>query len=125
MHGVYGKNLTADGFNTFALKGTKVVNDCLANGKSMRECARQHFYSAQQVIKGMYAAFAPDWLSVYPGGQIRWIMMEEYKLEPAKHIQVSAYHNLISHMTVHPHVPSLLPITLIITVSRTLACDYG
>lgn len=80
--------MSADGFHAFAEREVAVVTDCLASGKSMRQCARQNFYAAQQVIKGMYAAFAPDWLSVYPSAQLWWILMEEYMEAPTKHIQV-------------------------------------
>ena len=37
---------------------------------SLRDCAVQHFTSAQQVVKGLYAAFLPDWLKVYPRDQV-------------------------------------------------------
>lgn len=94
MYGVYGGELSADGFHSAALKETKYVSDCIDSGKSMRQCARELFDTTQQVVKGMYAAVAPDWLSTYPSDQLRFIVMEEYKQEPTKHIQVPKHHDL-------------------------------
>lgn len=86
--------MSADGFHTYAEQKTGVVSKCMDSGKSMRECARQNFGPAQQVVKGLYAAVAPDWMSVYPADQIRWIRMEEYMQDPASAIKVpSSYHS--------------------------------
>lgn len=94
-YGMNGYDMSADGFHSYAESQISVVNDCVASGKSMRECARQYYGTAEQAIKGMYAAFAPDWMSIYPSEQIHWIRMEDYMVAPTKHIQVSELHPLI------------------------------
>lgn len=97
--------MSADGFHSFAVKETAVVTACVASGKSMRQCARQEYNAAQQVIKGMYAASAPDWMSVYPAAEhIRWIRMEDYMQAPITQIQVphsSAPHDAYAHCRRH------------------------
>lgn len=86
---IYKKyGMTADGFHEFAAKEVSVLNQCLDKGSSIRECARTLFYTAQQLIKGIYAAFAPDWLAAYPANQVTWVRSEDYFANPEHHIQV-------------------------------------
>jgi hypothetical protein len=87
-YGLYGKRMSPDGFHSFAERETGVITACLNAGSSMRTCARLNAHSAQQVVKGMYAAFAADWMSVYPSEQIWWIRMEDYMEAPTTHIKV-------------------------------------
>jgi hypothetical protein len=89
MYGIYQKHgMDVDGFHDFATREVSVIKSCLDEGRSMRECARTSFYAAQQAAKGMYAAFAPDWLAVYPSEQIFWIRSEDYWEDEERQVKV-------------------------------------
>lgn len=88
-HGIYKSyGMTADGFHRFASEEIDAINHCLHFGKSLRECARTLFHTSQQLIKGVYAAFAPDWLAAFPADQIMWIRSEDYFENPELYIKV-------------------------------------
>mmetsp|Transcript_22066 Transcript_22066/g.61109 ORF Transcript_22066/g.61109 Transcript_22066/m.61109 type:complete len:398 (-) Transcript_22066:272-1465(-) len=61
-------------------------NDCVARQGEARCLAH---YSPQQLIKGMYAAFLPYWLSEFPRDQMLIIRTEDYKAAPQQHVQAS------------------------------------
>jgi hypothetical protein len=91
MYGIYGKwGMTREGFHEFATEQIAIVDSCINDGKSMRQCARELFNPAQQVVKGMYAAFVPDWLAEYPSEQILWIRAEDYYAQEEHYLKVSA-----------------------------------
>ena len=46
-------------------------------------------YNPQQLIKGMYAAFLPHWLSVFPRDRLLLLRTEDYKAAPQEHVQVT------------------------------------
>ena len=87
LYGLHGSNMTAASFHESATREVRVVQDCLASGGSMRACARESFGAAQQIVKGMYAAFAPDWLAVYPRNQLMWIKAEDYFADERKYLE--------------------------------------
>ena len=91
MYGGKGAVLSAEGFHAAAQREVGLVSKCIAGGASMRQCARELFGVAQQLVKGMYAAFAPDWLAAYPG-QIMWIRAEDYYADERKYLQVCFLH---------------------------------
>lgn len=88
LYGRTGEPLTAEAFDSIARREVGVVRACLTLGASMRQCARENFSHAQQLVKGMYAAFAPDWLALYPDEQIMWIRAEDYYQDERHHIEV-------------------------------------
>lgn len=91
MHGVGAKGgLDADAFHAAAERQVAAVRQCMQEGASARLCARQSWGAAEQVVKGMYAAFAPDWLAVYPEEQIMWIRAEDYYANERLHLEVRA-----------------------------------
>lgn len=95
LYNLYG-NVTAGRLHELAVHDVGLIESCLEQGNSVRQCARQHFHSAQQLVKGMYAAFAPDWLTAYPAEQIMWIKAEDYYDNEAAYLQVRAHITLMS-----------------------------
>jgi N-acetylgalactosamine 4-sulfate 6-O-sulfotransferase len=88
MYGVHSKDgLSPEGFDTVAQSELSAMNKCLDSHKSIRRCARELFHTAQQLVKGIYAAFVPDWLAVYPRDQIMWIRAEDYYVNERAHLQ--------------------------------------
>ena len=55
MYGGDGTSLSAEAFHATATREVELVAKCVADGASMRRCARELFGAAQQVVKGMYA----------------------------------------------------------------------
>lgn len=101
MYGGAGTVLSAENFHAAAEREVGLVSQCVAGGASMRQCARENFGAAQQLVKGMYAAFAPDWLAAYPAGQIMWIRAEDYYAEERKYLQVLHAQQLV-HLQLQP-----------------------
>jgi hypothetical protein len=88
MYGIHSENgLSADGFDSVAVRELSIMNQCLDSNKPIRRCARELFHSAQQLVKGIYAAFVPDWLAVYPRDQIMWIRAEDYYANERAHLK--------------------------------------
>eukprot|EP00899_Mesostigma_viride_P013848 jgi/Mesvir1/22464/Mv18494-RA.1 len=69
------------GFHKFVEKEIGNFQECMDRHKSVRRCTREGFDASQQLIKGMYAAFLPDWVNVYPEDQLMVIRMEDYGRE--------------------------------------------
>ena len=88
LYGNKAKPLTPEAFDTSARQEVSVIQSCVDGGASMRACVRQHFHAAQQLVKGMYAAYAPDWLAVYPPHQIMWLRAEDYYQDERAHLEV-------------------------------------
>ena len=91
MHGVNAEGgMGPENFHDVAEQQVSVVRKCMDKGASARQCARESFNAAQQIVKGMYAAFAPDWLANYPEEQIMWIRSEDYYANERLHLEVCA-----------------------------------
>jgi hypothetical protein len=88
MYGIHGDTLTPEKFHETAKREVDAVRKCISGGATMRQCARELFHVAQQLVKGMYAAFAPDWLAAFPREQVMWIRAEDYYADDRKHLQV-------------------------------------
>ncbi len=43
-------------------------------------------YNPQQLVKGMYAEFLPDWLRVWPRDQLLLLRNEDYKVSQKEHM---------------------------------------
>jgi hypothetical protein len=39
-------------------------------------------------VKGIYAAFAPDWLAAFPANQLLWVKAEDYYRDERRYIRV-------------------------------------
>ncbi|KAK3267182.1 hypothetical protein CYMTET_24250 [Cymbomonas tetramitiformis] len=70
-----GPNLSAEGFDKYAHRVVNTWNTCLKNHPKA-SCI--HAFNPQQLIKGMYAEFFPDWLAHFPKDQLLVIKFEEY-----------------------------------------------
>lgn len=88
MYGNAQSNLSPERFHEAAKSDVAVVRQCLEKGGNMRRCARESFGPAQQLVKGMYAAFAPDWLAAWPKEQLLWIRAEDYYADERGHLEV-------------------------------------
>jgi hypothetical protein len=88
LYGNPSSIVTPESFHSSVEEEVHTVTTCVERGSSMRKCARQSYGTAQQLVKGMYAAFAPDWLAVYPPEQIMWIRAEDYYADERSRLQV-------------------------------------
>eukprot|EP00887_Chlorella_sp_A99_P007481 scaffold2.g7481.t1 len=69
LYNIYkGYGMSAEGFHRFAQDQVKLLWRCLESS-NLRQCAVHNYGPAQQLVKGIYAAFMPDWLSHYPREQ--------------------------------------------------------
>ena len=87
LYNLYG-NMTAQRLHKLAKHDINLIQQCKKQGESVRQCARKHFHGAQQLVKGMYAVFAPDWLAAYPSEQIMWIRSEDYYGNETAYVKV-------------------------------------
>jgi len=67
---------------------TAAFEDCAARNAE-RRCARTLFDGAQQLVKGLYAAFLPDWLGAFPPHQFLILRLEDYERRPAPHLRAA------------------------------------
>jgi hypothetical protein len=88
-YGIYGRwGMHAQGFHAMAQYEIDNFQGCLEKGRSVRRCSREQFGAAQQLVKGIYAAFAPDWLAAFPADQLLWVKAEDYYKDERRYIQV-------------------------------------
>lgn len=56
------------------------MRKCMEAGESPRECAVKHYEGKpQQLIKGLYALFLPDWQAAYREDQLMVINTDAYR----------------------------------------------
>ena len=78
--------LSAASFDRMARAEVAAFGACRAL-HSLRRCARTQYDAAQQLVKGLYAAFLPDWLGAFPPEQLLVLRLEDYEAEPAAHLR--------------------------------------
>ena len=59
---------------------------CRSSGATVRRCARQTFYEAQQLVKGVYAPFLEPWLASFPPTSLLVLRLEDYEASLAAHL---------------------------------------
>ena len=61
-------------------ESVEVMQGCIQGGKSAHACALKHYSGKpQQLIKGMYALFLPDWQAAYREDQMLVINTDTYR----------------------------------------------
>lgn len=78
--------LSAASFDSMARSEVATFGACRAH-HSLRRCARTQFDAAQQLVKGLYAAFLPDWLGAFPPEQLLVLRLEDYEAKPEAHLR--------------------------------------
>jgi N-acetylgalactosamine 4-sulfate 6-O-sulfotransferase len=68
---------TAAGFHDFAVAQVAAYAACPPT-KSRRECAVEGYGRAEQLVKGMYSMFLPDYLAAFPREQVLVMRSETY-----------------------------------------------
>jgi len=78
-YGHYAKQYGADaeGFHKYASAQLTAFSVCAA-GSSRRQCAVEGYGRAEQLSKGLYAAFLPDYLDAFPREQLLVLRSEDY-----------------------------------------------
>ena len=80
--------LSAASFDRMARHEAARFEACAAR-HAERRCARTQFDGAQQLVKGLYAAFLPDWLGAFPPEQFLTLRLEDYEASPAPHLRAT------------------------------------
>ena len=63
-------------------------------------CTRElYLHGAQQLVKGMYASYVRDWVSVYPPTSFLWLRLEDYRADPRSSLTRIFAHIGVSHPT--------------------------
>ncbi|KAK9810890.1 hypothetical protein WJX73_005645 [Symbiochloris irregularis] len=77
------------GFDAWARESVAEMNACLkGQGASARSCALLHYEGKpQQLIKGMYSVFLPDWQAAYREDQILVINTDTYRQQEEATLQ--------------------------------------
>jgi N-acetylgalactosamine 4-sulfate 6-O-sulfotransferase len=78
-----GHPLTPEGFDHWARKSVATWRICVQT-HGTEKCVRR--FDPQQLIKGMYAEFFPDWLQFFPREQLHVIKFEEYSKSIGEHL---------------------------------------
>ena len=68
---------SAAGFHDFAVAQLEAYSAC-PSSKSRRECSVEGYSRAEQLVKGMYAMFLPDYFAAFPREQLLVLRSETY-----------------------------------------------
>ena len=97
-YGHYAKMYGADaeGFHKYAAAQLSAFSACEA-GTPRRQCAVQGYGRAEQLAKGLYSAFLPDYLAAFPREQLLVLRSEEYSADVASGLRA-----VLAHLSLIP-----------------------
>ncbi len=82
LHSAARFGANADGFHTYALQQLEAYGACEA-AKSRHDCAMEGYRRADQLAKGLYAMFLPDYFAAFPREQLLVLRSEAYNEDVA------------------------------------------
>ncbi|KAK3284289.1 hypothetical protein CYMTET_8055, partial [Cymbomonas tetramitiformis] len=74
------------GFHNYAERQVEGFLACVSRSTAAA-CARSLYGTHQQLVKGLYSLFLPDWLEEFPRQQLHVIRLESYSSDLRSHMQ--------------------------------------